>query len=155
MVFILPVDSAFSSLVRLSDGVQLTKPRGRESADYVLGLSDGRIVLAGCDPKENKGAVVTFYKINRETRKVSIDSDPSQPTGQTNKLTGRGAIVNDSVYIPCEHKVFAIRLKDKKRHPVLEYRDIKKVPEPGDLIIGGGCFYSVGARNLHMYKEDE
>lgn len=145
MVMVLPVDANYSSLFRLSDGVQLTKPRSREKSDYVLGVLGGKIVLAGLEG-------VTFYDVRRD-RKVTLEPMPGLLGKEA--LVGRGAIVHDSVYIPCKQKVFAFRVADTnvKRRTVMEWKDAKK--EMGDLVVGGGRFFSVGARNLHIYKEEE
>ncbi len=147
MVLVLPVDANYHSLFRLSDGAQLTKPRGRDKSDYVLGVLGGKIVLSG-----NEG--VTFYEVRRE-RKVSLEPHPGT-IGTREALMGRGAIVNDTVYIPCKQKICAFRIDDSnhvRKPKVLDWKDAKK--EMGDLVIGGGRFFSVGARNLHIYKEEE
>jgi hypothetical protein len=150
MVLALPTDSKFMTLVRLTDGAQLTKPHARGKYDYVLGVAQGAIVLAG-------GEGVGFYGVTRDEKhkRFSIASEKVVTLGERDKLRGRGVLCKDAVYLPCTKRVLAVRLRDGKRPSAMQWREPKK--EMGDLVVGGGRIFSVGARNAHTYtyKEDE
>jgi hypothetical protein len=153
MVLTLPTDSNYMSLVRLSDGAQLTKPHARSSYDQVLGVSNGTIVLAGNE--ERGGGVVTFYGITRE-KKVGLENLKSEVVGR-DKLNGHGVLCHDAVYVPTERKIVSVRLGSGKHHTVLTWddKDTDRKKQWGDLVVGGGHFFTVGARNAHTFKEDE
>jgi hypothetical protein len=145
-VLVLPTDSQHMTIARISDGVQLSQPKGREKIDHVLGIFRGRVVLEG---KEG----VSFYAIKRQ-RSVRLDVDVTGTFTATDaKRYGRGVICRDGVYVPTQRRLVCFRVKDGKGRTVMEWNKPKQ--ELGDLVVGGGRIFSIGAANAHTYKEDE
>ena len=147
MVLTLPTDSKLMSLIRLSDGQQLIRPHPREKYDCILGVRQGRIVLAGTDN-------VGFYTVTREEkRKISFSADTVVTLAGKDKPKGRGILNGDTVYLPCDKGV--MRIRDNKRRSAMEWDEDNAKKEMGDLVVGGSRIFTVGARYAHTYKENK
>jgi hypothetical protein len=148
LVLTLPTDSKSMSLIRLSDGEQVTKPHPREKYDHILGVRSGRVVLAGAES-------VGFYRVEREEKRSRVSLSVDTPVSLTgkNKPKGRGILNGDTVYLPCDKGI--IRIRDGKSRSAMDWDEAQKKKEMGDLVVGGRRIFSVGARNAHTYRDKE
>ncbi|HZU97743.1 MAG TPA: PQQ-binding-like beta-propeller repeat protein [Planctomycetota bacterium] len=157
-VLALPTDSQKMTLLRLTDGTVQggTRSHTRKGYDYILGVQGGKVVLAGKD--------VSMYSVKRDGRKVTLETDGNNAVFKDKEIVGRGVLVNGWVYVPTQSSIKGVRVKDAKKKSIVEYSDLddekkdkdKKSKEMGDLVVGGGRFFSVGVKTAHIYgKEDE
>jgi outer membrane protein assembly factor BamB len=154
MVLALPSDSAKMNLVRVSDGT-LETTHGRTVYDYLLGVSRGRIILAG---ETGVAGYLVKYHVKGEKRACTIEAEWTGALNGKSKEVGRGVLAGRWAYVPTAKGIVAFKVTgdgggNAKKKVCLEWGNVKQ--EMGDLVLGGGRFFSVGARYAHAYKEEE
>jgi outer membrane protein assembly factor BamB len=138
---VLPQDSSRMFIFRITDGKLLGK-HGRNGYEHVLGVAKQTIVLEG------DSEVAGFQLADKGTSLECVWSE----TLHRSKALGRGAIVGKWAYVPLEDELVAFRASNGEKREVLTWESPKR--EAGDLVVGGGRFYTVSARYAHSFKEE-
>jgi len=143
-VLVLPSDSKKMQIVRLMDGTIATgKPHDRKNYDYLVGVYHGKVILAG------EKAVETFPM--KRGKRVSLEPGDTA-IFEKDKVVGRSALVNGVVYVPTSKRLISVSVEDGKKQTIVEWEDAPR--EMGDLVIGSGRFFTVGARYAHSFGEE-
>jgi hypothetical protein len=137
-----PQDTSALRLVRALDGSPLGRMPYRSSSEELEGFAGGRVVLAG-----DWSATLIDVQSVAVALKVRVLVDSTQaPLGEREPRSGHAALVGDTLLLPGEKEIDAVHIPDGSCERVLEWDR----SEQGDLVVGGGRVFSVGARAARL-----